>query len=441
MREVRLELDDDMKTGIDWMSYWNDPDAQLPLVRVFGENAFRVSTPITLDRCFFTRDENRLTANVAVVGTRFSTGSEISFREIRFRLSHLDAWCQRKGFGYDRKWHTEDALRFAIQWTKPPSCVAHLPDGTRIEIVTHLNEGSWGPSRTTAHLSEMSEIRVLFPKRMDIAEIRRVVYVLRNLIALGVGSGVRMESMSAYRVVPRSESERYFVHNEIIYPLVEPPVEADEDEPNPLRMPFLLDHIADRFDEHINRWFEAVERLGPVTDMYFSLLHSPPTFPETRFLSHMQALEGYHRRTFPDDVQWTDKDWSRIKKQLLTGLDPAVASAFGDKRLEILNSFSLSARLSKLMRLCPKTSKRILQAGRTTKGAYLDCAQATRNDQAHLLVPRPSKAAKGNDLFRVEAQSLALLEALLLVDVGFEDSDIGEMLWRSQRLDRIRLWA
>jgi len=41
----------------------------------------------------------------------------------------------------------------------------------------------------------------------------------------------------------------------------------------------------------------------------------------------------------------------------------------------------------------------------------------------------------------VEAQSLALLEALLLVDVGFDDSDIGEMLWRSQRLDRIRLWA
>lgn len=29
----------------------------------------------------------------------------------------------------------------------------------------------------------------------------------------------------------------------------------------------------------------------------------------------------------------------------------------------------------------------------------------------------------------------------LLVDVGFDDSDIGEMLWRSRRLDRIRLWA
>ena len=54
--------------------------------------------------------------------------------------------------------------------------------------------------------------------------------------------------------------------------------------------------------------------------------------------------------------------------------------------------------------------------------------QDTRNDLAHLLLPRPSKAAKGNDLFRVGAQSLALLEALLLVDVGFDDSDIGEML-------------
>jgi hypothetical protein len=175
--------------------------------------------------------------------------------------------------------------------------------------------------------------------------------------------------------------------------------------------------------------------------MYFSLLHSPPTFPETRFLTHMQALEGYHRRTFPDDVRWAKEDWSRITKQLLAGLDPEVARAFGDRRLEILNSISLSARLSKLMTLCPKTSKRILRAGRTTKGAYLDCAQATRNDQAHLLYPRPSKAAQGNDLFRVEAQSLALLEALLLADVGFDDPNIGEMLWRSRRIDRIRYWA
>ena len=36
-REVRLELDDDMKTNIDWWALGNDPEARTPLLRVFGE--------------------------------------------------------------------------------------------------------------------------------------------------------------------------------------------------------------------------------------------------------------------------------------------------------------------------------------------------------------------------------------------------------------------
>lgn len=440
-REVRLELDDDMDTGVDWIERWNDPDARVDLFRVFGETSFRVAKPITLDGCFFTRDENRLTANVAAVGAKVPSGSDITFREIRFGLSHLDAWSRRKGFGFDRKWHAdEDPLRFSLDWRKPPPCVARLPDRTLIEIVSDLNEGTWGSSRTKADLAEQAHVRVLFPKRVELARIRKAVYVIRNLLALGVGNGVSVEWISAYASRPRTDRDLYFGHVELVYPIIEPDIEAD-DEPNPLAMPFLLDNLAERFDEHVNRWVDAMERLGVVADMYFSLLHAPPTYPETRFLILMQALEGYHRRMFPDDVAWSKGDWPRVKKKLLAGLDPADAKKLGGKRLEILNSTPLSGRLSKLMSLCPQTSKRIVTASRTTKGSYLEVAQATRNDQAHLLVPPPTNAAKGADLLRIEAQSQALLEALLFLELGFEDAALGDMLWRARRLDRIRLWA
>jgi hypothetical protein len=446
-REVRLELDDDMKTGIDWWELSKDPEARLPLLRVFGEKSFRTPTPITLDRCFFTRDENRLTANVAVIGSKIPSGSPISFREVRFRLSHLSAWSQRKGFGFDR-----DAAggltveRLKLEWTRPPTCIARLPNRTQIEFASELNEGTRGPSRTTADLVEEADIRIAFPSQVELPELQRVVYRIRNFVALGVGHGVRMLGMSAYKTRPRLPRDFYFAHNELIYPLVEP--DEDAEEPNPLRMPFLVDDAADRFDEHVNEWFRAADRLGPVMDIYFSILYARPTYPETRFLMYMQALEGYHRRTY-DGAIWSDEEWAGVKSQLLDGVDEAyVAKLSGKKpeqrgnKLDPLNSVSLIGRLSELTRHCPLAAKRIFQAGRSSKSDFLEIAQATRNDQAHLFTePFQRRAAKTvNDLRRVTEQAGALLNALLLVDAGFNDADIGEMLWRGGRIDSIRVW-
>jgi hypothetical protein len=148
-----------------------------------------------------------------------------------------------------------------------------------------------------------------------LATVRNVVNVIRNFLALGVGTGVRVEWISAYASRPQTERDLYFGHVDLIYPMIEPELDLAQ------------------------------------------------------------------------------------------------------------------------------SSERILSAGRTTKGSYLEAAQTPRNDQAHLLVPPPANAAKGADLLRIEAQSQALLEALLYLELGLEDTALGDMLWRGRRLDRIRLWA
>jgi hypothetical protein len=308
-----------------------------------------------------------------------------------------------------------------------------------------LNEGTWGRSRTTADLSEWAYVRITFPTSTELSEIQRVVYRFRNFIALGVGHGIRMKTMSAYKKAHKSPRDLYDDHTELVYPLVEP--DERPDEPNPLRMPFLLDHAADRFDEHVKKWFSAADQLGPVMDVYFSILYARPTFPETRFLMYMQALEGYHRRTCSDAI-WESEEWRLVKSQLLDGVAPAYVDKLGGRKphqrgskLNLLNSISLSARLSDLTGRCPVTAKRIFQAGDGTKGDFVEIAQATRNDQAHMFTEPVGRAAKStNDLFRVTEQAGALLNALVLVDAGFADADVAQMLWRGRRYENIRIW-
>jgi hypothetical protein len=94
-----------------------------------------------------------------------------------------------------------------------------------------------------------------------------------------------------------------------------------------------------------------------------------------------------------------------------------------------------------LIRCCPLAARRIFEAGRGSKADFVEIAQATRNDLAHLFTEPLGRAAKStNDLFRITEQAGALLNALLLVDAGFDDADVGEMLWRGRRIDNVRIW-
>jgi hypothetical protein len=98
-------------------------------------------------------------------------------------------------------------------------------------------------------------------------------------------------------------------------------------------------------------------------------------------------------------------------------------------------------RESDSLRCCPLAARRIFEAGRGSKADFIEIAQATRNDLAHLFTEPLGRAAKStNDLFRITEQAGALLNALLLVDAGFDDADVGEMLWRGRRIDNVRIW-
>src|SRR5690606_2684532 len=45
-------------------------------------------------------------------------------------------------------------------------------------------------------------------------------------------------------------------------------------------------------------WFEIIERIRPVADLYFGSVYAPQMFMTQRFLNYVQAAEAYHRRCF-----------------------------------------------------------------------------------------------------------------------------------------------
>ena len=412
------------------------------MIRIVGKTSDRAELPVTLDRCFETTDGWHV--HTALLGKALSVSEEIAFREVRVRLSALNAWADVNGLGFEQdSWDD-----FRANWKRPPPFIAELDDRTEVKIAFGLDSGTWGQAHWDAHLSQESELRLLFPQTVDFKSIRRLANVIRNLASLGSDQSIRIERMVAYDEPHSDLVERFqtaprrywpFPETEIVYPMIERRDPRHEDNLNPLRMPFTLSDLPQGFDELVNRWDRQVDRLDDVLNLYLSVMHAPPRYPETRFLIYAQALEGYHRVTRDRSV-WDEEEWRVIRSTLLEGLSPKVTQTL-DRKLEQLNFIPLKSRVSDLMKLAPLTSAKMLQAGNQTRGEFLDLVEATRNGLAHGLVAPKSNAAKDRALWRLTTQLQTLFETMLFLELGFTDEMIEkQLLWRGRRFESMRVY-
>ena len=168
-------------------------------------------------------------------------------------------------------------------------------------------------------------------------------------------------------------------------------------------------------------------------DLYFSTLHISTVYLETRFMNYAQAVEGYHRRRlkrtrYPKDV------FERHKATILDDLhgEPRQVAKSG---LKWANEISLERRIRDVLAELDEPALRILIAGRITADHFAKRVASIRNDFAHAFdSPKPDSS----ELVTLTFQLKALVEALLLHELGFEPRQIGNMLERAKRYHMIR---
>ena len=176
------------------------------------------------------------------------------------------------------------------------------------------------------------------------------------------------------------------------------------------------------------KWFDHAPELGRVLDLYFSTLHAEFMYLETRFMNFAQAVEGYHRRRLPG-LMYDERTFDGYKATILNDLTGTVRR-LAKKALRHANEASLDARIKALLQLLDDPGSSIVAAGGTTPGDFASRAAAIRNTYAHNL---QSEEPKHLELIQFTFQLRALVEALLLHEIGFEPPAIDKMLREAQR--------
>lgn len=364
--------------------------------------------------------EASFSARYAIVGAWFESSEELRFSCLTFRLSDLDAWIGVSGFRVDRLASTG----FSLSYEVPDSL--EIGDAPAVRI--HADFRASGGPRFARPLIEVAlhqrvRLRLATERPTPLPDLIELVRQTRNFFSFVFRQQTRLLEVSvrAEIEVRRGGERTREEHDLAVYcksdtdPTPRRPIERH-------RMLFRLEDCRELGESPLSRWLAKVDLLGPIYDLYLVGLYQPRIYLELQFLALAQALESLHSRKFPDYE--LPKAEHKERLAAILGSAPEKWREWQKRKLVTSNKASFRDGVVDLLKTLPPSL-----AGEI--GDFDDCAARigwTRNYLTHWNADLEKKAAKGEALFRLADALRLILEALLLLEIGFTYSDVEELL-------------
>jgi hypothetical protein len=180
---------------------------------------------------------------------------------------------------------------------------------------------------------------------------------------------------------------------------------------------FTYTNILSRFAKIISDWFSKEQNLEPVYDLYFGTVYDPDMYVSYQFLSFMQAIETYHRRTRKNEELSPEEHKKRI--DAIINASPHQYEHWLKCKLKYTNEPSLRKRLRELVK---KDLTSVADLFVEDKNCFINKLVDTRNYLTHYGSDLSEAAAKDEELLKLTGRAKLLLESCLLYENDSEKS-------------------
>jgi hypothetical protein len=264
-----------------------------------------------------------------------------------FHVTGLGDWTVQKGFSVrTRNGGKSRTIKQANRATKP----VRLSDDSSISFEAKY-EGPISFIRAKSlRLSEIDIIKISTSSNESLDDILARVVVWQSFISFATRRAAYLEEMrvsmsdgaNALWIVPRSRSD-------------------SASSSGPL---FTRKDLADGLSRYLRAWNDNFREIEPVISLYLGVGYQATLYYSLRFLSYVQALETFHRRTRKGEFQ----KHPEFKRNVLSKLTEALPNQMNtDYRARIvagmihLNEWSLLQRLYDLYDRDLKTVSRLFR--------------------------------------------------------------------------------
>jgi hypothetical protein len=354
-------------------------------------------------------------ADMVIVGKHFEQEEEVGFERLVVEYLHLDAWAGVSGF----------EIAFVDDPDTRPISVRHeLPEpiaadvGGEYKVNLFFGSGFEASPRpfTSATITQVAELIISFSEKKSLRYLRDIAYRLQHLISLGTRRAAFPVAMWG-ATGPVGEARRVGIYYRTLGT-----TDTVKDRPARHEMLFSLRDLPSGFGPAVENWLARAEILDPVYQLYLGTMYNPQMFLGQRFLNLVQALEAYHRRTTTTLNLPEDEHEKRIESIL--GAVPEEHRTWLQGKLRYSNELILRKRIKHVFDGHPRTVDSVVGTSSQDKRSFINKVIVTRNYRTHFDENLEDRAARGEELHRINDKLTQLLEMCLMAEIGFEDDEI-----------------
>jgi ApeA N-terminal domain 1 len=355
-----------------------------------------------------------VTSSAAYVGSHFDPSIR-AFPRLELSIEHLEEWRAAKAFEIAWTLDGPGPRSIDLHGEVPPDLRSELPDG---ELVVRSVLSNGGDSRLAPGLSLACSLRVDVGLALPITDwFKSYVGPLTRLLSLATGREV---AASKVELSGPSEGEQV----EVVWPHKLHST-ADEKRLSPADLLFCATDLKPDGPPSIGAWLTASASYKPVMDAFFATRLASPIFEEDRFQNLIQAAEGYHRRRIG---RRADQSGHTARLERIAEAVDADDRSWLLKALQHAGEYRLDERLVGLIEMHPwMASDVIIKKPRK----WAAKAAAARNFRTHHDPDALPVAAKTWDLIGLSQRLSVLMESCLLLELGFSELAIEEMVKRA----------
>jgi hypothetical protein len=332
-----------------------------------------------------TNSSNFKVRNV-LLGSHFSSETDIKFEKLFVRYSSLDEWVNWSGF--DKKVLVENVhpplKRLNVVYEFPPSVEAALSADCRISIHFQANPPTLTFHQKEACIVQQNYVGLAFASQRNLRDCYETLFHLRNFLTLGISAPIYSLELRG-NVEDLKEPISIFSEQQYLPEELKPV--------QPFKMLFKFDDVAVKFALFLKNWYSKRISLKTVYELYFALVYNPHMYTDDRFLNMCRALEAYHKATI------------------------------NSKRI------NLRVRLNEIVDICLSVASTFI----ADKNAFLKTVMDTRNHLTHPSAKPKTNAVSGNALFFAAEQLRLLVEICLLTEAGFTIDEIDGLFATNDR--------
>lgn len=302
---VKLELPRSLDPSIQAQLGYTDLDTLNPIL-----GHVKNGGPVMIDQCYRKEKERNIApgpliapeviwAHRILTHLPYNENPDLLFNTFTFSVEGLDEWVDTTGIEVDEQIANES---LTISYNRPADILLNLHKDMQLLITFYWTPPGF-PRVKRAEVRQKTFFKLISKDPCVLDDLISVIQKITAFLCFVMDEVVCLDSLSA-----TSDN----LHRPVEIYCSSWPYAKDEPAINELDMLFKFERIRDSAERIISNWIKDYEQITPAFDLYFMTKAGTLPSLDLHFLTLVQALEAFHRRTSGE------KMWLRNRFEKMT---------------------------------------------------------------------------------------------------------------------------